>query len=419
MAVTGAIFNKLIFGEIDSSDYGIYITGEAVFNAPKRAVTMVDVPGRNGALAIDQGHWENIEVTYPAGLFGSDKDDFRAAISEFRNALASQIGYQRLEDSYHPDEYRMGLFFDGIEVDPVHYNTAGEFTIKFNCKPQRWLTSGEVAVSVESGDTLTNPTQYESSPLLAIKGYGVIGFNGYVVELGNSGFNHVILAKGKNFRFFISSDYDYSITLNTSNIDTGDTITMEVPHAYNNENELISWRFSAKSGGYVARIRISSNSGITDSEAYSSGGSVYVYVPNLTFVKGTPASYSNTTVVSGYRHEDGDYTAQLDLDISYDGVNTITISFTDTYSTTEITRDHIGLLYGDITAEVAQPQLGDPTYIDCDLGEAYKIENDEYVSLNGNVTFGSDLPKLASGTNIVTFDDTITELQIIPRWWKL
>ena len=73
---TGAIFNSLKFGGVDSADYGIYITGEAVYNAPVRAVEMVKVPGRNGAVAMDQGYWENIEVTYPAGVFGDAETNF-------------------------------------------------------------------------------------------------------------------------------------------------------------------------------------------------------------------------------------------------------------------------------------------------------------------------------------------------------
>lgn len=148
MAVTGAIFNSLVFGGVNSADYGIYITGEGVFNAPKRAVNMVAVPGRNGSIAIDQGHWENIEVTYPAGTFGMDEQEFRTALSNFRNAIASQVGYQRLTDTYHPDEYRMALYSDGLEVEPTTYNKAGEFELKFNCKPQRWLTAGEVPVTI-------------------------------------------------------------------------------------------------------------------------------------------------------------------------------------------------------------------------------------------------------------------------------
>lgn len=148
MAVTGAIFNSLSFGGVNSADYGIYITGEGVFNAPKRAVNMVAVPGRNGSIAIDQGHWENIEVTYPAGTFGMDEQEFRTALSNFRNAIASQVGYQRLTDTYHPDEYRMAIYTDGLEVEPTTYNKAGEFELKFNCKPQRWLTAGEIPVTI-------------------------------------------------------------------------------------------------------------------------------------------------------------------------------------------------------------------------------------------------------------------------------
>lgn len=156
MAITGAIFNSLIYGGVDSADYGVYITGDAVFNAPKRSVELVSVPGRNGSIEIDQGHFENIEVSYPAGMFGDDKTDFRERLSDFRNAIMAQKGYQRLSDTYHPDEYRMGIYVDGLEVDPKHYNEAGQFTLKFNCKPQRWLTSGEEPIDVMAwGETET------------------------------------------------------------------------------------------------------------------------------------------------------------------------------------------------------------------------------------------------------------------------
>ena len=156
MAITGAIFNSLIYGGVDSADYGVYITGDAVFNAPKRSVELVSVPGRNGSIEIDQGHFENIEVSYPAGMFGDDKTDFRERLSDFRNAIMAQKGYHKLSDTYHTDEYRMGIYVDGLEVDPTHYNEAGQFTLKFNCKPQRWLTSGEDPIDVmEWGETET------------------------------------------------------------------------------------------------------------------------------------------------------------------------------------------------------------------------------------------------------------------------
>ena len=41
-----AIRNSLMFGGVSSADYGIFISGEGVFNSPTRAVEMVSVPGR-------------------------------------------------------------------------------------------------------------------------------------------------------------------------------------------------------------------------------------------------------------------------------------------------------------------------------------------------------------------------------------
>ena len=64
----GAIYKELTFDGENSGDYGIYITGAGTFNAPQRDVDLVTIPGRNGSFALDHGRFENIEVTYPAGL---------------------------------------------------------------------------------------------------------------------------------------------------------------------------------------------------------------------------------------------------------------------------------------------------------------------------------------------------------------
>ena len=72
-----AIDNSITFGGINSADFGIYISGEGVFNAPQRDVEMISVPGRNGAIALDRGRFQNIEVTYPAFNYEADYDKFQ------------------------------------------------------------------------------------------------------------------------------------------------------------------------------------------------------------------------------------------------------------------------------------------------------------------------------------------------------
>lgn len=144
---TGAIYKSLVFDGESSRDYGIYITGQAVYNAPERDVEMINIPGRNGSFALDKGRFQNIEVTYPAGIFADNETDFAQGISDFRNFLCSRNGYVRLTDEYNPGEYRMAVYKSGLDVSPAQLK-AGEFDIVFDCKPQRFLTSGEEPITI-------------------------------------------------------------------------------------------------------------------------------------------------------------------------------------------------------------------------------------------------------------------------------
>lgn len=178
-----AVFNSLTFDGENSLDYGIYITGEGVYDAPRRAVEMVTIPGRNGTLAIDQGRFENIDVKYAAGAFGSTQAEYAGRMRAFRNMLASRHNYVRLEDDYHPDEFRLGLYKSGLEVKPVSMSRAGEFDIIFDCKPQRFLKSGETVITLTGTDTITNPTLFDSKPLLVVTGRGNITINGVQIAI--------------------------------------------------------------------------------------------------------------------------------------------------------------------------------------------------------------------------------------------
>ena len=139
--------NYFVFDGERSSDLDTYIAGEGTFNAPERVYTMQNIPGRNGQIALDEGRFENYELKYPAFIFTSAGADFRRKISDLRNALLSKKGYKRLTDTYHPDEYRLAIYREGLETKPVQYNRAGEFDLVFDCKPQRFLLEGEVPIS--------------------------------------------------------------------------------------------------------------------------------------------------------------------------------------------------------------------------------------------------------------------------------
>lgn len=129
-----------------SADWGIVASKDNGFDAPKRDVSVIEVPGRNGELHIDNGRWRNIDVTYNNCVI---ERDFTEQFGDFRAYCARQRGYQRLEDTFHPDEYRLADMMQGIKVSSVgtRYNS-GKFDLTFNCKPQRFLKSGEEPITL-------------------------------------------------------------------------------------------------------------------------------------------------------------------------------------------------------------------------------------------------------------------------------
>lgn len=410
MAVS-SIYNSLTFGGVNSADYGIYITGEGVFDAPKRAVDMVNVPGRNGAIAIDQGRWDNVTVEYPAGTFGMTEAEFRTAVSDFRNAIVSQIGYQRLTDTYHPDEYRLALYVEGLEVKPESYNRAGEFTLKFNAKPQRWLTSGETLVTVSDGDTLTNPTQYDAGPLLAVEGYGNISFNGYTIAIDDGLFGNVLLLPAG------SSNYpSYTKRLDSSLYNAGDIITIP---AFS-----VSYQAKPDKGSKPSAVTITSGSGAEFSSLIGTGLVMTATFPEVSFE--TSSTHRHTARCDFTMTQGGTtYTCYLTLTILYTATSASIVvqKSTNINSATSGNMKTFELSnaagWAGIYVDSTKSYLGDPTYIDCEIGEAYKVENDEIISLNAYIALGSDLPILTSGANEITLDNTITELKVKPNWWRL
>lgn len=431
MAVTGAIFNSLSFGGVNSADYGIYITGEAVFNAPKRAVEMVTVPGRNGDVAIDQGRWENIEVTYPAGTFGLDKSEFATAISNFRNAIVSQIGYQRLTDTYHPEEYRMAIYIAGLEVEAVANTTAGEFELKFQCKPQRWLVNGATAITVSDGQTLNNPTQYNAEPLLAVEGHGTISFNGYEINLTDPYRGEVVLYQPHSISTEGVNYPTVSTTLISFYANANDVITIKpITVMY----ELYVWQSSYDDEEYTS---------VTVADSGDLGGTSKVLAINkksarlsatldaitLPFESTSSTSITHTMTVTLKMRYNGSIitrTYQSIISVTYyiTGDNKLRVRVLPRVAGS-VMEDEINslldttVMYEGITVDSTQWILGTPTYIDCELGDAYKLRGNSYVSLNDHIDLGSDLPKLAPGNNTFWLGENITGLTVTPRWWKL
>lgn len=171
--------NKIFFGGKDLSEYGIVPSGSGVYSAPARKRTMVGIPGRNGELSFEDGSFENIPVKYPVGV----KRPVDKHLDDCRNYLLSLGDYQRLEDTYHPDEYRMGIYQGGFEPSISVMGRIGKVELTFNCKPQRFLKEGEREIEVSSGDVVFNPTNFKALPLVRAYGTGTLSMGGETIRI--------------------------------------------------------------------------------------------------------------------------------------------------------------------------------------------------------------------------------------------
>lgn len=414
------IFNTLEFDGINSKDQDIYITGKSVYNAPERDVEFIEIAGRSGDFALDKGRWKNQEVTYTAGTFGQDQAEFASKIRQFRNLLVSRYGYHRLVDTYNPEEYRLAIFKNAIEVEAEGRKRAGEFELVFNCNPKHYLMSGDSEIAVTSGEELFNPTPFDASPLLAVKGYGTIEFNGYTIKLQNAQLGDLPLwdeSTGRSIEFTKSESFPSGI------LNSGDYITIS-PFVIKgivraSANNPISNPTATATHSGVGDVTTSTTAKLVNT--YTAEFSVNVAFPQIQFAYGTPITYTDietltySYVVSGSSQSS---TRDMKSQIAYDGTNNVTFSVSEGGTTTF----SIGLYEYTIpkgTGYSTESLLGDPTYIDCDLGEVYMIKDGSYIGLNAYIDLGSDLPTLGAGNNTVTFDNTVTQLKITPRWWIL
>lgn len=165
-----------------STDHGILCSGLNTYNAPERDTESIEIPGRNGALTLDNGRWRNLEVVYPAIIVRN----FQQTAQDARAWLCSKPGYRRLEDDYNPDTYRMARFVSGMSFDMHIKNDAGQVELVFDCAPQRWLKSGEEPVVFSAGGDLINPTLFNAQPKIVLSGNGTLTINGNTVTIADN-----------------------------------------------------------------------------------------------------------------------------------------------------------------------------------------------------------------------------------------
>ena len=395
--------SDFVFGTFDTSTSAAYYKLQPInFPTPEKDVVTFEVPGRSGDLVVDYGSYKNVELTVEIAIDGAAVDsDFITLYDALRAAIMAQNGYQRLEDSLYPNEYRVAR---AVKCERDQSDTqSGKAVFTFDAKPQRYLTSGDVS-------QLTPESHMTSQ---------------YVMGLGKDILNSTALDMMRVAGVSNYENREYMALNMSAYTAPTDSFKVYYPEGFT------SILKPTGGGVYTDRIVLMTCTGsplideaagqVTTRTVYLSDDMTYEksvgYAPPPWYVFPMPLQLEVKhlgdvveSLFANYRElipPDGVVKYSPLIHIYVDGAvsdpNVMTIA-----------DSIIGL---NTPATVGDSVTLTEFYIDCDTMNAYANLNNvtynlnRYVTMTGTFTF--------SGTVKVAITPSIVSAEVLPRWWKI
>lgn len=164
--------NYFTFDGVESTIFNTYIAKSNMFDAPKENIESVQIPGSNRIVHLSNNTYEpfilNVECYIPRNM--------KNYIDGIRNYLYFAKKSTKYIEALKPDEYRIASFVDAFEVKASDRQGAA-FNLTFECRPERFLKSGDETTTLTASGTINNPTNFASKPLLKVYGTGTFSVN--------------------------------------------------------------------------------------------------------------------------------------------------------------------------------------------------------------------------------------------------
>lgn len=166
---------------IDAQSASIYLQKPIVFSEAVPNIESKTIPGRNGDLIFETGSYKNRRGS--ASCFCL-QEDVETAVSSAGRFLMRKKGYRRLETSDDPNHYWMARVENSPQME-MRIRVLAPFEIGFDCKPQRFLKSGENKTSFTASGSLSNQYGQVALPLITLygQGAGTLTIGSCVVEV--------------------------------------------------------------------------------------------------------------------------------------------------------------------------------------------------------------------------------------------
>lgn len=387
--------SDFVFGSFDTSTSAAYYKLQPInFPTPEKDVTTFEVPGRSGDLIVDYGSYKNVELTVEIAIDGAAVDsDFITLYDALRAAIMVQNGYQRLEDSLYPNEYRVAR---AVKCERDQSDTqSGKAVFTFDAKPQRYLTSGEeVALTVEptpAGNVVTYGIGSDIIVPEFFSQYGLMTMTAdewAVIDLSAITGAHYLRV--------------YYTTAQTS----------VVPCMYVNQGSVLISEDDYHGGNLLNYMRQADGQTIYDFA--HTPNAVEVVFPRTNMLR-WEVSDANDSILAESAGGSGtltpaagvmDFSPLIDIEVPGEIVSRVAVI------------GDAGIITFNTPATINDQTITD-VLIDCETLNAYTVINNAVYNLNPYVTLEGDFVLSGNAPTVISIEGGITSLSVIPKWWKL
>ena len=234
-----------VFKGKKSSDFGLMVAAAPDQGGAQRQVDRIPVAGRNGALLIDRGRYEDIVCVYAVGI-KVKRGEIAEYAGKIKEWLLSDVGVYRLADTYNPAYFRKASYAGPLDIENV-LNLGSRFAVSFTCDPFKFSFDGQrSSVLTVSGKSVTNVEMFESRPYFKVYGSG----NGNLY-LSGPGSNSTIQLK--NISEYVEIDSELFQVFKGSTNKSNDVIMPEKWPTFATGKTVISWDGGITKVEYIPR----------------------------------------------------------------------------------------------------------------------------------------------------------------------
>lgn len=399
-----------VYNGKNSLDFGIHVYDPQILNTPQKRREIIEVPGRNGDIIIEDGSYENVTVTFKNCFI---INDFAENFKAFKDFMCSQKGYKRLEISWLPDEYRMAMFEGNVTPVIKDFDGFGKFDVTFNCKPQRFLKSGEIPVEI--------PCEPAADPVSVRRYWRLSGFSETLqgeIMSSLTGLYGYSQAEVNAMQFNVITVDDSTLA---SLRQMGHIQKLLEVKGYNSDRFFAAFTeddpFTAT--GYVIRWTDRPVFGI---DAFDLSFDKYIIVQKSL---GTEIWYDGDLIAQDENYQ----IAEIFNPTRFDAIPQIRIKMpARTYGLEGYTVYLGGINQSGVSLkfDAGMSVQGDDAVvtIDCDTMDTYILPEDNavygnFVNLNQNAKIYGNRIVLKPGKNTIRLDPMIAGCEIVPRWWTI